>query len=83
MATLKGEVLRIAPENGKISETYAILVLIRFATATDLGRLYVGTTTVRSCVSTPAMRHSRIGARGRQRGTHRCGEEVNAARRLL
>jgi Ca-activated chloride channel homolog len=43
VATLKGEVLRIAPENGKISETYAIGAPIRSQPAIDRGRLYVGT----------------------------------------
>jgi outer membrane protein assembly factor BamB len=43
VATLKGEVLRIDPENGKISETYAIGAPIRSQPAIDRGRLYVGT----------------------------------------
>jgi outer membrane protein assembly factor BamB len=43
VATLKGEVLRIDPENGKIAETYAIGAPIRSQPAIERGRLYVGT----------------------------------------
>jgi outer membrane protein assembly factor BamB len=43
VATLKGEVLRIDPENGKTSETYAIGAPIRSQPAIDRGRLYLGT----------------------------------------
>jgi len=43
VATLKGEVLRIDPEKGKISETYPIGAPIRSQPAIDRGRLYVGT----------------------------------------
>ena len=43
LATLKGEVLQVAPSKGKINKTYEVGSPIRFHPAIDSGRIYVGT----------------------------------------
>jgi outer membrane protein assembly factor BamB len=43
LTTLKGEVLRIDPENGKITERYKVGSAVRFQPAVENGKIYVGT----------------------------------------
>jgi outer membrane protein assembly factor BamB len=45
LTTLKGEVLRMDPDNGKITERYKVESPVRFQPAVEGGKIYVGTQT--------------------------------------
>jgi outer membrane protein assembly factor BamB len=45
LCTLKGEVLRLDPDNGKITARYSVDCPVRFQPAVEDGKIYVGTQT--------------------------------------